>query len=558
MSNIVDAFVATLGLDDRDFKRGQKEYDQSTKRMRETSDRTSKDMEASQRRVAAGYRTVRNEVGGLLLAFAGASSLKSFVTDMLAGDAATGRLARNLDLSTNRLHAWQEAVKTVGGTANDTNASLQTVVSTLADAVYRGDYGKGFNLAALGMSYGDLKNPDEALLKMAAAGERMSKIKFVNILTSLGMTPATINLLELGRRDLEALLREKERDAPLTAKQTEEAEKFQKAWAGITTQIQGAARPALYDLVEGLLKTGDAAAFVKGTIDVLAASLRGLTSIGDTLAAIGLRADMYYSGMRARAAPDAKTKQYYLDRASEDAQKLQEIAERNDARFGRDGGAAPSGGTGARGSPYRPGVFGRPSQEDLNRIAPSGAGGTGQSAIISRLMAAGYTSEQARGIAAGIGAESGYNARAVNPTSGAYGLGQWLGPRKKELMRRYGPNPTAEQQMEFLVWELKGGDAGGAAVGRQTTADHALLAYVHSFMRPGAGATGDMQRGRAILGGRPARGAAAGNRSTSQTTTVGQITIVVPNGDPDTIAKGVRGALAKHEIVNQANTGMTP
>ena len=555
MADFVESFVATLGLDDRDFKRGQKEYDQSTKRMRETSDRTSKDMEASQRRVAAGYRTVRNEVGGLLLAFAGASSLKSFVTDMLAGDAATGRLARNLDLSTNRLHAWQEAVKTVGGTANDTNASLQTVVSTLADAVYRGDYGKGFNLAALGMSYGDLKNPDEALLKMAAAGERMSKIKFVNILTSLGINPATINLLELGRRDLEALLAQKERDAPLTAKQTEEAEKFQKAWADITTQIQGAARPALYSLVDGLLKTGDAAAFVKGTIDVLSASLRGLTSIGDSLAAIGLRADMYYSGLRARAAPTPQLKQYYLDRASEDAQKLQEIAERNDARFGR-GGAAPSGGGG--GGTYRPGTFGRPSQSALDRIAPSGAGGGGQSAIISRLMAAGYTSEQARGIAAGIGAESGYNARAVNPTSGAYGLGQWLGPRKKELMRRYGPNPTAEQQMEFLVWELKGGDHGGAAVGRQTTADHTLLAYVHNFMRPGAGAAGDMQRGRAILGGRPARGAAAGNRSTSQTTTVGQITIVVPNGDPDTIAKGVRGALAKHEIVNQANTGMTP
>lgn len=113
--------------------------------------------------------------------------------------------------------------------------------------------------------------------------------------------------------------------------------------------------------------------------------------------------------------------------------------------------------------------------------------------------------------------------------------------------------------MEFLIWELKGGDKGGPSVGRQATADHALLAYVHNFMRPGPGAMGDMARGRSLLAGRPIGvRTGGGNRSVSQTTSVGQITIVVPNGDPDTIAKGVRGALAKHEIVTQANSGMTP
>jgi hypothetical protein len=44
------------------------------------------------------------------------------------------------------------------------------------------------------------------------------------------------------------------------------------------------------------------------------------------------------------------------------------------------------------------------------------------------------------------------------------GLGQWLGSRKDELFRRYGPNPTRAQQIEFLAYELKGGDPGGKSV----------------------------------------------------------------------------------------------
>lgn len=546
MADVIDAFVATLGLDARQYNDEIKKFRKDQKDLRDQAAKDSKESDRAQKQVAAGYRTIRNEVAGLLITFAGASSLKSFVSDILAGDAATSRLSRNLEMSTNRLHAWQEAVKTVGGASGNADSSLSRIVDLHANAVLRGDYSQQANLSALGMDYGDLADPSNALLKMATASERMSKIKFVNILTALGIDKNTINLLELGRRDLEKLLAQKERDAALTAEQGKSAEELQTKLAELSTQIQGAVRPALYELVDGLLKTGDAATFVKGAVDILTGSLRGLTSIGDSISAIGLRADMYYSGMRARTAPTPQLKQYYLDRASEDAQKLQGIAERNDARYGRGAGT------------YRPGTFGRPSDADLARIAPGSGGAVGgQFAVLE----AAYGKERARGIWAGIGAESGWDPNAFNKTGGgqgAYGLGQWRGARLKALRSRYGNAPTAAQQIEFLMSELNGGDPGGSAVLGQSSADHALLAYVYKFMRPGgAGALGDMARGRAILGGRPARGASAG-RSVSQSTTVGQITIVVPNGDPDTIAKGVRGALAKHEIVNQANSGMTP
>ena len=122
--------------------------------------------------------------------------------------------------------------------------------------------------------------------------------------------------------------------------------------------------------------------------------------------------------------------------------------------------------------------------------------------IVQFFVDRGYPQAVARGIAAGIQAESASNPSAKNKSSGAFGLGQWLGARKKELVRRYGANPTKRQQLEFLDWELKGGDHGGPAVRKQRTEAGALNAYIRQFMRPAAGSetAGDIRRGRAALG----------------------------------------------------------
>lgn len=117
----------------------------------------------------------------------------------------------------------------------------------------------------------------------------------------------------------------------------------------------------------------------------------------------------------------------------------------------------------------------------------------------------GFSEGQALGIAAGIHAESASNPNAKNPTSGAMGLGQWLGPRKEAIRKRFGGNPTLEQQLDFLADELRGGDAGGKYVLSQSEPAKVLDAYVRKFMRPAAGAEtdGDIARGMAALGQAP-------------------------------------------------------
>ncbi len=122
--------------------------------------------------------------------------------------------------------------------------------------------------------------------------------------------------------------------------------------------------------------------------------------------------------------------------------------------------------------------------------------------IVDGLKRRGIADHVARGSAAGIVAESRGSTAIVNPTSGAYGLGQWLGPRKRELFRRYGPSPTREQQLDFLAWELKGGDHGGRKVLAAADEVAALNSYIRDFMRPAAGreTSGDLERGMAALG----------------------------------------------------------
>ena len=123
--------------------------------------------------------------------------------------------------------------------------------------------------------------------------------------------------------------------------------------------------------------------------------------------------------------------------------------------------------------------------------------------IESYLSGKGFSAEQTSGIAAGIYAESQGDPNARNPTSGAFGIGQWLGSRKQALIARYGNNPTLTQQLDFLIWELRGGDHGGASVLNASSATDVLKNYITKFMRPAKGAetTGDLSRGAAYLSG---------------------------------------------------------
>jgi hypothetical protein len=73
---------------------------------------------------------------------------------------------------------------------------------------------------------------------------------------------------------------------------------------------------------------------------------------------------------------------------------------------------------------------------------------------------------------------------------------------RRSCCARYGPNPSREQQLEFLWHELQGGDPGGKHVLAAGDAGSVLDAYIRKFMRPAAGfeTDRDLRAGMEALG----------------------------------------------------------
>jgi hypothetical protein len=178
--------------------------------------------------------------------------------------------------------------------------------------------------------------------------------------------------------------------------------------------------------------------------------------------------------------------------------------------------------------------------------------GTGRASfgrVVADLMAMGYTHAQARGMAAGISAETAgtFSPSIKNPTSTAYGLGQWTRSSGRQaqfekVMGRKLQGSTYEQQIAFMQWELTNSErAAGNLIRGSKTEVEALSNYVGGvdwgFMRPGTrGRDVDMRHGQSVL--------------RNNTVNIGTVVVNTQATDAKGVAAGVRQA------ITQANTGM--
>lgn len=547
--SVIDALVVELGLDPTKFTKGQKEAANALIKTRQQAKTTSDDIETNAKRAANYLSTVKNEVVGLVLAFAGAKGLTDLASGMVTSAAAAGRLSANIAVSTDRIGAWQAAVKEMGGTADEANGALNSIATAIGNYNLTRSTGNDAVFRALGVNLTDLQSgPEAVLLKIAQAGQSMNRTNYVNLLQRLGFGPSMIATLEQGRGKLEQMLPILARNAHLTQADADAAEALQRKWADLGTIIQGKARPLLTEVADALTSV----ATNSHESQVAIAALTGI--IGS--AAIG--AGIAYAPFIALAVAIGAVALAY--ERLKDPKGRAKIWSEDKSFFSNLWAAAHQGGASRTGSDLL-GVLQRDFQGgdhpllDILGLRPSagaGSGGggfkNGVGGVVGYFMSQGFTQAQAMGIAAGIRAEGGGLGMATN---GAFGIGQWRGPRYRELVSRYGANPTYEQQLAFLTWELKGGDRGGHYVGEAMDADSALLNYVYRFMRPqGAhwenakAAKGDMDRGRRYLAG---GGAIHLN---------GPITITTHAKNATELASQLPGAARRRTLATPANSSV--
>ena len=106
--------------------------------------------------------------------------------------------------------------------------------------------------------------------------------------------------------------------------------------------------------------------------------------------------------------------------------------------------------------------------------------------IINYFVNKGLTRIQAKGIYGNLMQESGGNIQAISSDGhDSYGLAQWTGPRKQKLFEMYGPNPTIEQQLDFLWWELNNTHKDALIALKQAkTVYDATKIFMDKFERP--------------------------------------------------------------------------
>ena len=129
--------------------------------------------------------------------------------------------------------------------------------------------------------------------------------------------------------------------------------------------------------------------------------------------------------------------------------------------------------------------------------AASGAPDAGSNpvarALLSSLTAAGFTGQQARGVVAGVYAETAgtFDPTIKNPGSTAFGLGQWTksSGRQDQFASLFGKDihgSTSDEQIQFLLWEMTNSRRNaGLAIQSAGSATEANRAYIDQMMAPG-------------------------------------------------------------------------
>lgn len=161
----------------------------------------------------------------------------------------------------------------------------------------------------------------------------------------------------------------------------------------------------------------------------------------------------------------------------------------------------------------------------------------------------GLSPEQAQGVAQGLLAESGGDPTAYNAAGGnlgAYGIAQDRGPRQQQMIRLYGPTPTAQQQLDFAWYELNTSEKQAlAAVRSAKTPQEAQAAWRGQFERPSGGSSGGAAGNLGAMGEevRAAYDKAAETMHQQAAETRSMLSKISPD-DPD-LNKQIKEALGK-------------
>jgi len=307
MPTIIDSLIVKLGLDSKDFERGEKRVNEGLEKTRKRTDRIGKDIAASGQDAAEFFGQMQRAAVKFFAVLTVGRGLSDFTRQVIQGGAQLDRMSQNLGVSADRLSRWQGAVRQSGGTADAFLGTMQSLSASLTELKLTGNTGILPYLQALGVSVADADGKAKPLdTILGDIGDKLNALPnredAFNIGRNLGIDEGTINLLLKGRTEVERLLAAQRAYTDADAKEAREAsERWEKAKLDIermsqvlvikllpvmerltdsTVKFVDTVTPGLEAAVEGFDKLDEATDGWASTLAIGLATLRLITGPG--------------------------------------------------------------------------------------------------------------------------------------------------------------------------------------------------------------------------------------------------------------------------------------
>lgn len=285
---VIDQLVVMLGLDPTGFNKGSRDTLETSKKTKEQLGRDTKANVESEKMFRDAIRGVTDAAVSLGVVMTAGAGIKNFITSQIDGAAATGYLAHNLDISATALSTWQGVAKQMGGTAEDANSSIKSIVSTLQEIELTGTSSKVNLLRALHLTKEDLQDPTALLLKLSDEAKGMDPARFNAMASQLGISQPIINAMEQGRPALEAMLKLQAEHAAISAQDAAQAQKFQQQTEYLTASLSKLMRQVIMPVLPMLTNLAKALADGAQKYPAVAQGLFGIAAALTAISAVRL------------------------------------------------------------------------------------------------------------------------------------------------------------------------------------------------------------------------------------------------------------------------------
>jgi hypothetical protein len=546
MATVVDALVVTLGLDLAAFKRGKADATKATKTLTAEEKSAAKEVEAANKRAADSFQKVRNEVLALVAIFTAGMGIKNFTESTINSAASLGFMAKNLDMSTRELSAWQRAAERAGGSAEGITSALQASQQEVAKFKLGQVSDSQQWFLRFGGSVKDLKDGNSYLLARSRIVANLFKTdpgRARLVAQQMGIGDGEFNLIKQGPQAILALVAAQEKNSAITEKQAAQALKLKNEWLDFSDRLKYVGTTILLELmpvfekwlqklqamadwvadhkaditawvdnavaaaqrfVEWADKAADSVggwknvliAFAALKVLSMASGLLGLagalTSVGTALGGLGGAAAIAglatlggVAGLAIFKLKDSTEGGHFVGRnAGAKNQNPLRKEDTNEALWDSVKSGVKS-------------FF----SIDKGHFVSRTNGAEQQRARVARdfFISQGWTPAQAAGIAGSLEQESGVDPASRNKKSGAYGIGQWLGSRVADFKAWSGHDlegSSFEEQLAFMQYELTKGkeQAAGRQLRAARTAAEAAALHATAYERPGADEANISQR----------------------------------------------------------------